>query len=89
MNKHLRKCNSRDSNPGNIDGNDIFYHETTDAVSFVHRRHMIHGRGKHRSRKGAFGRPWGPGKQASARITFESPIAKESSPGVEPGLSRP
>jgi hypothetical protein len=49
-------------------------------VSFVHRWHMIHGRGKHRSRKGAFGRPWSPGKQASARITFESIVVKESSP---------
>jgi hypothetical protein len=58
-------------------------------VSFVHRGHRTHGKDKHRSRKGAIGRPWAPGKQASARITFESPVAKESSPGVEPGLSRP
>ena len=89
MNKQSRKCNSRDSNPGHIDGNERFYHESTDALSFVHRGHMIQGKGKHRSRKGAFGRPWGPGKQAGARITFETPTAKESSPGVEPGLSRP
>jgi hypothetical protein len=31
-------------------------------VSFVNRGQVIHGKGTHRSRKGAFGKPWGPGK---------------------------
>ena len=32
---------------------------------------------------------WGPGEQANARITFESPVDDASSPGVEARLSRP
>ena len=29
--QRLHKCISRESNPGHIDGNDVFYHKTTDA----------------------------------------------------------
>ena len=50
---------------------------------------MIHGKGKHGSREGAFGGHWCPGEQASAIITFESPVDTASSPEVEAGLSRP
>jgi hypothetical protein len=50
---------------------------------------MIQGKGKHKSRKGAFGRPWDPGEQASARITFESQVDTASPPEVEARLSRP
>ena len=30
--QRFHKCISRESNPGHIDGNDVFYHETTDAA---------------------------------------------------------
>ena len=29
------KCISRESSPGHIDGNDVFYHQTTDAADWI------------------------------------------------------
>jgi hypothetical protein len=50
-------------------------------VSFVNRGQMIHGRGKHRGRKGAFGRPWGPVQESRLSPQSVKSLHQESSPG--------
>jgi hypothetical protein len=93
MSKHSRNCGSRESTLGHIDGNDVFDQWSISGLSFVNRKQMIHGKGTHRSRKGAFGRPRGSDKQANAIIMFEprwvSVLTRSRAWAVAATLGRP